>query len=364
MIMNGVTEPSDYGKLVSWESHRDAFDWMATRKQLLPEEGILILEAQQIVLEFLVQCCQNLLNDIPDLTGGSTPLQPPLQLKSDQEITVFESLVVMTEEAPYRLPAKLDLGKIESLLAARASAAEDRLWSLREDPGYFAEQVLEAKEHGVEMLKDSMGDTNPTFKRSGEHILWQRVIGSTLTTAHFELEIFSELHRQSQELRALEAKHRWAISRSSDLPKEYCGALLQFHYLLDQAAKGPMNLLKGTVMASAPMRAFFVREPPMDLSSTMIVARSKAGVKKDRVEERLIWLLQTLWEDGQTLLLARLPLIVDEPESLMRAEPKANAMLDSTIAGIIGDLSYHLAVPGATRYISTMGKLVRSLLLH
>lgn len=339
MIMNGVTGPSDYGKLVSWESHPDAFDWVATRKQPLPGEGILILEAQQRVLEFLVQCCQNLLHDIPDLTGESAPLKPPPQLKSDQEITGFESLVVMTEEAPYRLPAKLDLGKIESLLAARASAAEDRLWSLREDPGYFAEQVVEAKEHRLEMLKDSMGDTHPTVKKSGEHILWQRVIASALTTAHFELEVFSELHRQSQVLRALETKHRLAISPSSDLPKEYLGALLQFRHLLDQAAKGAMNMLKGTLMASPPMRSFFVRDPPMDLSSTTMVARLKAGVKMDRVEERLIWLFQTLWEDGQTLLLAGLPLIVDELERLVRAEPKANAMLDSTIAGIIGDLS-------------------------
>ncbi|KAJ9160581.1 hypothetical protein NKR19_g3078 [Coniochaeta hoffmannii] len=83
----------------------------------------------------------------------------------------------------------------------------------------------------------------------------------------------------------------------------------------------------------------FGRDPAVDLSSPKIVARSKPGVKKDRVEERLIWLLHTLCEDGHTLFLAGLPLIVDELERLMRAEPKANALVDSTVACIIGDLS-------------------------
>ncbi|OIW23248.1 hypothetical protein CONLIGDRAFT_657846 [Coniochaeta ligniaria NRRL 30616] len=312
MAMNG---------LVSWDEYPDAFEWMYTWKQLLPGEGILILEAQQTLYEFLVQCCYILLHGIPDPTADSFPVLPAPQLKSDQEITGFESLVVMMEEAPYRVPAKLDLGRVESLLAARASAAEDHVWSLREDPGYFAEQLAETKEHRLEMLKDSLGDTHPAAKRGGEHILWQRVIGSVLANAHIKLE----------------TKYRTAILPSNDLPKEYLGALLRFRYFLDQAAKGPMNLLKETVMASPPLRAFFVRDS--DSTSTKIVARSKPGLKMDRVEERLIWLLQTLWEDSHTLLLARLPLIVDELERLLRTEPRARALVDSTIAGIIGDLS-------------------------
>lgn len=339
MVVNGVSKDSDYGKLVSWKSHPDAFDWMVTRKQLLPGEGILLLEAQQRLLGFLVQCCQTLLHDIPDLTSDSTPVQPEPQLKSNQEITGFESLVVMTEEAPYRLPAKLDLRQIESLLAARVSVAEDHLWSLREDPGYFAEQLVEAREHRLEILKDTFGDTHPTVKRNGEHILWQRVIGSVLTTAHIQLEVFSELHRQSQALRTLQAMHCTDISPSRDLPTDYLGALLRFRYFLDQAAKGPLNLLKENVVASPPMRAFFIRDQQIDFSSSKIAVRSKPGVKKNKVEERLIWLLQTLWEDGQTLLLAGLPLIVDERERLLRAEPRANSLVDSTIASIIGDLS-------------------------
>ncbi|KAJ5976099.1 hypothetical protein N7481_009806 [Penicillium waksmanii] len=121
MILHGVSDNArEYGRLVSWEEEPKAVDWMAQRKQFLPGEGLIILEVQD--------------DDFPILA------EPPL--KTDQEINGFESLGVMVAEAPYRVPAKLDLSQIESLLSARASAADDHLWALREDSEYFSHVVL------------------------------------------------------------------------------------------------------------------------------------------------------------------------------------------------------------------------------
>lgn len=45
MTLNGMTDDEDYGRLVSWDDHDDAFEWMTKRTQFLPGEALLVLEA-------------------------------------------------------------------------------------------------------------------------------------------------------------------------------------------------------------------------------------------------------------------------------------------------------------------------------
>ncbi|KAJ9490176.1 hypothetical protein VN97_g3097 [Penicillium thymicola] len=118
MMMNGLTENmKNYGKLVAWSENPDAFEWTTNQKQCIPGEGLLILEIQERLLTFLVQCCTQLLHDIPEptLTSDSFPILPELPLEREGEISGFESLGVMAAEAPYRVPAQLDLALVESL---------------------------------------------------------------------------------------------------------------------------------------------------------------------------------------------------------------------------------------------------------
>lgn len=102
-------------------------------------------------------------------------IQPEPYLKTEKETSGFDSLAVMTAEAPYRLPAKLDPGRIESILGSRKSAAEDYMWAMREGPAYFVEQLLEVKEHRQEVMKDFNGENHPTLKAIHQTPLWARV---------------------------------------------------------------------------------------------------------------------------------------------------------------------------------------------
>jgi hypothetical protein len=74
--------------------------------------------------EFVLVCTV----DIPaeKLLSDKYPVQPEPALKSGVEPDCFNSLAVMAEEAPNRPPGRLNFGRIESLLAARTSAAEDQ----------------------------------------------------------------------------------------------------------------------------------------------------------------------------------------------------------------------------------------------
>ncbi|KAB5518728.1 hypothetical protein GE09DRAFT_1294017 [Coniochaeta sp. 2T2.1] len=330
MIMNGVTQDGDYGKLVAWEDHPDAFEWMTSRKQCLPGEGLLILEAQDRLLQFLVECCRLILHDIP---------ADRLAAEAAEAAAGFASLAVMAEEAPYRVPQNLDLARIEGLLAARKADAEDHVWALREDPGYFTDSLYEMRDHRLEMLKDVNGQAHPTTKPLREGILWSRVIGNVLVEAHFQLELFSELHAQAKQPRDLQRRHPNRIKPGEDLPGPYLDALLRFGHYLNQMAKGYMSQLKTAFPASPPMRAFFAPDAPVPATSSHIRAMTRPGAKKDGVTSQLLWLLQTLWEDGHNLFLARLPTVVDELDRLLKSEPRAAELVSPYVARLIGELS-------------------------
>ncbi|KAM0487345.1 hypothetical protein ACHAP7_001857 [Fusarium lateritium] len=341
MVLHGATRAEEYGKLLDWDSHPDSFDWMHTRKQFLPGEGLLILEAQACLMSFLVDCCRQILHEIPyeSITSDVYPVQPEPQLKTDSDASGFPSLAIMAAEAPYRLPATLDFNRLTSLLEARKLAAEDHVWSLREDPAYFADQFREIQDHRQEMLPDTQGKPHPATQKLRENTLWARVTFGMLMDAYANLETLTELHRQVQSLGNLQKKFEKKIQATNELPEEYMIALLRFRYYLEQACKAPLEKLKISVPSSPPMRKFFVREPPPDSETTKILIRSRPGIKMDKVETQLIWLLQTLWEDDYALFLARPPIVVDELERLLQAEPKADALISAHVAKMIGELA-------------------------
>ena len=313
---------------------------MHQRIQFMPGEALLVLEAQQHLLEFLVSCCKLILHDISDdaMTSDVYPPQLEPALKTETEINGFSSLSILALEAPYRVPASLSLARIEKLLEAATGAKEDHIWALREDPSYFHERVVDASQHRQEVVKDVHGSTHPIFKPHREQVFWNRVLGDIVSDAYLPLEVYAELWRQVRELKGLQERYLRDIKPDKELPPEYLDALLLFQHFLSQAAKGPIEKLKRHVMAAPPFRHLFVREPPADPDSPMIAIRSN-GAKRDSVEGYLIWLLQTIWEDGEDLFLLRLPAAVDELQRLIDTEEKAAAMITSYIEGIIADLA-------------------------
>ncbi|KAM3528889.1 hypothetical protein NHJ13051_002163 [Beauveria bassiana] len=341
MVLHGATTADGYGKLIAWDDHEDAFEWLTTRKQFLPGEGLLVLEVQARIMKLLVDCCHQILHEISaaDMIGDAYAIQPELPLKTDNDASGFASLAVMAAEAPFRLPERLDLARLESLLEAKMLAVEDHAWALREDPAYFAHEFLEVRDHRQEMLKDTQGCVHPVTNRLREHRLWARITSTILIDSYISLETFTELHRQAQQLRILQTKYAREISPQNDLPEEYMTALLRFRYFLEKTAKSPLERLKTAVAASPPMHKFFARVPPTDVDSTKLQIVQKAGVKITEPEGHLIWLLQTLWDDGYNLFLVGLPRVMDELERLMQSSPEADRLISEHVLKILGDLS-------------------------
>lgn len=341
MFLNGAYGPDEYGKLLAIHDHPDALDWLSEGKQFLPGQGLFILQAQERVICFLVSCCKQIMHEIPEktLVSDAFPIQPPPQFQTESDTGGFQSLAIMAAEAPYRVPDHLDFKRIESLLAAQASAAEDHMWSLREDPGYFVDIERELKEHRQEFIKDTNGKPHPVLEKSRIHKLWGKILCNLLSEAYIPLEIFSHLQQQAQDLRALHERLAPAISPLGTLPKEYLKAILRFRYYLRQVVKEFGTLLMYRSTASPPLRRFFVRSHPVHISSSEFVVTTDLSMKMDSIEKELLWHLRTFWQKDENMLFIYLPIAIDELQRLLDSKPKAKEMVSPTIAAIIGKIS-------------------------
>lgn len=341
MILNGATGPDEYGKLLAWHEHPQAHNWLRSEKQFEPGDGFSVLEAQEGLLSFLVDCCKHILHDIAEesLTSNAFPIQKEPQLKTEAEATGFDSLAVMVAEEPYRVPAHLDLERIEALLAARTEAAEDHLWSLREDPGYFTEALWDVSEHRIEVLKDEARKSHPALDQSDKNFFWGCVAGEVLFNGYYELKIFSELHKQAQELRALQLKYAADISSMEDLPTEYLRAILKFRHFLDRSTVAPVTFFRGYIKFSPSFRHLHFLEIVDDNPAAEVCIKERQ-VKKTKFEKELLWLVGNLWEEGgQMYSTMRMPVVLDDLERLFDSEPKSKDLVLPCIAGVIGDLS-------------------------
>ncbi|KAB5572323.1 hypothetical protein GE09DRAFT_1269069 [Coniochaeta sp. 2T2.1] len=323
MTLNSATDTESYGELLEWDDHPDAFDWcLLSRKQFTRGEGLLVLEIQERLLHFLVDCCYKILHDIPPdrLTCDVFPTQPEPHLTTEFDATGFASLSVMAEEAPYRVPSRIDFARIESLLEARMSAAKDHIWALREDPAYLGEVVTQVKEHRLEMLKDLNGNIHPALEPSRSGVFWARISNFVVCQAYTELLIFAELHEQAMHLRSLHANHAAQISPSSDLPEELLTAILRFRHFLQEVARHPLYHVRTGFMGSPPMRKYFVRDPPPNPTTSLITSRPKPG-------------------NGTDLFMLDMTLVLAEIERLVQTEKQAADLVSAGVAHNIADLA-------------------------
>ena len=338
MMFVGRRDPEKYGELIAWADHPDAFRWLASRRGHHPGLGLHILEIQERLWSFLVECCKQILHDIPaeSFTDEKYQIEPEPPSVSEYE-TGIASLAVLAAEAPYRAPASLDITRLKSLLSAKLTATEDHIWALREDPGYFSDTVIAHKEHRQEVIPDTKGQSHPTLKPGPQTAFWTRVLSEVIGNSYLHLETWNDLHEQIINLEALQKEYEAKISIEKDLPEEYLNALLKFKFYTEQAINSPIAVLKQSVFASPEMRPFFVRAPQQPGTTQMQVI-GKPVSSPDKIRQRLLWLFSTLWDDRQRLLCG-VETLVDEIERLMQSEPKAQELISPYIASVLADLS-------------------------
>ncbi|PLB43388.1 hypothetical protein P170DRAFT_514616 [Aspergillus steynii IBT 23096] len=338
MMFTGGTTPETYGRLIPWGESMDneAMRWASNGQGFHPGFGLLALEIQQRLYEFLLECCYQLLHDIPrESLIADFPVLPELTVKDEGDWT---SLTAIAGDAPYRLPASLDLQSLEDLVDAKYSAAEDHLLALREDPGYFADVVNHYREHRQEILRDTNGKLHPTLNPYPHTLFWNRVLQNVVAEAYLGLETWDSLRALLTNLRQLQSKYADRISPEKDLPKEFYDELVKVRYFLEQLTSGPVGQLKAAVPASPPLRSLFEREPQIPGTSKMRVSSRPHRTMTDAQSE-LLWILETLWGDSRILQLAGRKTLMDILDRLVQSDPKNRDLISSRVAIIVSDLS-------------------------
>jgi hypothetical protein len=64
MLLTGETSPETYGRLLSWDDDDNAWDLYTSQIGFQPGEGLIVMEIQDRLLRFLVQCAETIVNDL------------------------------------------------------------------------------------------------------------------------------------------------------------------------------------------------------------------------------------------------------------------------------------------------------------
>ena len=346
MMFTGRKDVDRYGELV----RVDAFPAHKERPQVdrgvSVSDGILVLRAQFETMKFLQNCCHLILGDISEDVIPRSPALPPPTLSAGAGAG-FVSLEIMAAEAPYRVPAHIDFDRMISLLGAKRDQVLDHLCSLREDPAYFQEYILDFSQHRPGAIGTECGPSVSNMMS----IKWNKDLPNMITIEYMQLELFSELHFQAEALQQMCRSNAASIQPDRDLPDAYLNALLKFRYYLNEAIILVLQN-KFHVFSSPPWREHinFVEQGSL-LGSAVIELREPCQL--DEAQMRLWDYLGRFIAyrprysgnkeptDAGMLQLKILgtTTMIDELQHHIESEPRAKSMITPFIASSVGDLA-------------------------
>lgn len=321
-----------------------------------PGDGLLILEVQDRIYQFLLRVCQHILHDIPSqsLASPKYPVLPEPSLPSANSPEDGDvSLAVTNLEASYLAPGKTDFSRIEKLIDARASEFEDALLALREDPQSFATTLSEYIAHRPEFMPDLKGDLHPVTTHSGFHAFLKSIpadvrpsrinnyrdlmASACLTTACLQAELWNELRnkvRRVAELKSLQFD-RQNIGPGDALPPEFAMAMSLLFNRLSASISERIKTIELAALASRPLRAYFARAYTQATDEFVPVGCPPPHVL------RFIDLLRNIISADRNLLLGHLPgvqSLMDEYEKMCQ-NPENLEAVSPLVADEISNLS-------------------------
>ncbi|QYS99669.1 hypothetical protein H0G86_006789 [Trichoderma simmonsii] len=327
----------DYGRLADISDYSETEILCLDEKRISPYYGILILEAQDRLMEFLVNCCKKILHDIPEdtLISDKFPIiadTPKLLNNSD-----LYDPAIMAAEAPYKVPARPNFKQIGLLLGAKVAELKDRVSNLREDPICFAIAMQVMKDHSP---KDVEGHKGSYFRPCAGHD-FTNGLQFLISKLYADFEFFADLYQQVQQLETLHAKYDADVLPFKDVPEEILSALYKYQMRLWETVNIRRSALRAVVQNSPEWFRHFTDGRP-SLSS---FRSDLVNYKSSSVRRHLVWLLQCVTEfDPKLPSLANavhliLPLIMDEIETLRNNEPEAWELTSSLTGEIIDELA-------------------------
>ncbi|KAF1985439.1 hypothetical protein K402DRAFT_334493, partial [Aulographum hederae CBS 113979] len=321
----------------------DAKKWHKNRQEVRATEGLLVLEIQDRIYQFLVACCREIFSDVSMdvLSDKSVEVQP--EPRSVSLPIKDQTMLSKAIEAPYRVPAQMDLDRLEGMVAAKLSAAKDHFWSLREDPGYFAETLLQWREHRT---PTTVTPEDPDIPWRGnpeqEAISWDVCLRNVVATALDRVNEWTPVLDQIRALQRRQEQHKGAIAYEKDLPEELAWAFHKIIHAFEVKAFEVIGRAALDFMASPPMRPYVDRIPAPEEGPSKFYFSWKDPrlLPRGKARNHLFTLVATL-EDDEKRDFAGLNLLVAEWERHVDSNPGMKALISSWVAGGMADLSVY-----------------------
>jgi len=228
-------------------------------------DRLVILEIQETILGFLIQCAELILHDLLPLNLSPTritSLEPSMpESPSSSPMTPipsnasWASVAAAAAEAPSRVPVQFDFARLQRLVDAKRAEAEDHIWTIREDPGFFQEAVNGWAEHRQEVLRNKRGQPHGWY---GTLEYWGRMFRYVVQSAYQNLAMWDTIQKSLHRLAVLRQLYRAYGIRITPLPWEYAQELSHFLFLIERVRPLQLSTFHG-IIASPPLRDYYLR---------------------------------------------------------------------------------------------------------
>jgi hypothetical protein len=247
----------------------------------------------------------------------------------------WPSVAAAIAEAPYRIPSEFDSSRLQRLVSAKRQEAEDHIWSLREDPGYFQDCVYDWSEHRPEQILDISGKKHPDL---GKPIFWERVLDAVVTTAYANLIMWDLAEAELDKVVQLRDSYGSRLSLYKRMPADYGRLLGHFRELVQRMRYAPLMAFQGGISLSPPLRQYYVQKQLPHGPMTI-----RPLPPEGRRFDYFLWFVEKFCEDAQ-LQLYGFSDILDEFERLTRSKTivigaPQNQLISSWIAVALSELA-------------------------
>ncbi|PQE15299.1 C2H2 and C2HC zinc finger protein [Rutstroemia sp. NJR-2017a BVV2] len=297
-----LEDEENYGALELWNGFQDSPEdnnWAIPEgkkddgtlwygRGLLLGDGLLVLEIQQRTLHFLIRCCQEILSHLePDeLVAGdgleSANVPPPVDEGGDTL-----SITAVGQSKFYSCLGRPSFTRLKDILYARRALAEDHLWLLKSDPGYFGQQLQATYDHDLAHIPSRQSKLT-SYLGKPEH--WDSIIKDTICAAYRDIISWDVLCRIINATEALVVQKLDQMSPRERLSTPLGVQLLLLKYGLEQQTWGAdvVNKLRKGIASSPALRSSFERKKDGGITFT-----------DDLDDKHLLYQVAILWDTDQ-----------------------------------------------------------------
>ena len=320
MELYGQTTPSSYGRLISTKEYSSP----SARQKILYgcSHGLLALEIQQQIYDFLLSCAKLILHDTNPRQFYLAPHMPVPGLL-EAETKDWPTLRTYTLERSYLPPQSMDISRLAMMAGARRASAEDHLWLLTEDPGYFIDSLKDWKEHSRE-----------TIEHSCSHC-WRHVAQRMVSNAFCLFIFWHWIHRQLTRMQPFEKQLARANHKTLRLDSRDEKLWLELVNVIQLLEGFPIAILSSGLKASPRLRHTYFTDESVRRGNP----EPKGVPKKQTEAEKRVDLLFHAIVSYEKRQLHTLNRLVQEVQHMLETDAEANLLIDSWLSCIFADLA-------------------------